>query len=260
MKPERARLAEERYVQAVSELYKLPQEDSEFCRELYWQLRSEYLNRWSRISRWTIYAVVSACLFVLLNRNLVGGATVFGVQLARLSFLTYFLPPTAAFCILSIMIAIDESASYENLMACLAKAKLSAFYDSKIHLLFTSGFGPLSSNLPKTFVTPLGRFNNSLYAGVQFTLMLVGCLSFEIYAYIYVFDHSNVLAGAIASLFVTGLFIVMTALRFVDMDTDPALTALEMCHIGTQRVFQVVPGMKRLCKLLGREVKSAPRA
>lgn len=162
---------------------------------------------------------------MLLNRNLIGNVSVAGIQLDHLDFLAYFLPPAIAFCVLNIFVAADEQMNYENLMACLAKAKLPGFYASKIYLLFTSGLGLLSSDIPGTFVTRLGRLNSNVYAAAQFILILAGFLGFEIYSYTYLFSHFKGSAGTILSLLATVSFITMTALRIIDWVSDPAPTA-----------------------------------
>jgi hypothetical protein len=157
MKPVEGSQRRERYALAVSRLTKSSEADIEFCREIYWQLRSDYLDYGKLINRWTIYTVVSACLFFLVNRNLVGSASVFGITLDHLSFLAYFLPPAVAFCIINITTAVDEQSNFEALMANLAKVKFPGLYESKIYLLFTSGLGLFSSDVPDAFVTRHGK-------------------------------------------------------------------------------------------------------
>ena len=211
----------ERYEAAVAKLVESPEVDINFCREIYWQLRAEYVNYGRKINRWSIYSVVSVCLFLLLNRNLVGSATVLGIRLDHLGFLAYFMPPALSFCVLNIATSADEQGNSERLMFFLAKAKLPGLHASKISMLFTSDLTGLSSSVPDEFQTRLGVVSSNLYESAQILLYLVGYVGFEIYAYVYLFNHLSGIAAAV-SMFATALIAAMTLLRFAAIVTDPA--------------------------------------
>jgi hypothetical protein len=216
---------EDRFGLAVSKLIESPETDIELSREVFWKLKSEYANCTNRIARWSLYMFGSAFLFLLLNKNIVGSASIVGIQVDRLAFLTYFLPPIVGFCWVNITAAADEQWVYEHLMVYLAKAKLPGLHASEICVVLTSNNGLLGSDIPSAFMNRLGKFNNALYVGTQTLIGVVFYLSFEIYAYIYLFGHSEEKIGTIVSLFAAVSFLVMTVLRFIALVSDSVLPA-----------------------------------
>lgn len=212
----------ERYALAVSKLTESPEMNIEFSREIFWKLKAECDNYGSRINRWAVYAVVSICIFALLNRNLIGSASVSGIQLIHLNFLSYIAPPAVSFCLLNIASSTDEMSNYSFLMANLAKAKFTGLYESKIYLLFPNNTGFLTSDVPDAFVTRLGKINTNLYAAVQIILIFVGYIVFEIVAYIYLFSSFKGVIGTVISLLITVLLTTMTVLRSIDWVLDTA--------------------------------------
>jgi hypothetical protein len=220
-----------RYVQAISILTKSPEMDIELCREIFWQLRSDYLGYGVRINRWVTSAVIAASLFVLLSRNLITSASISGIQLDHLSFLAYFLPPAVAFCILNIVTAADEQGNYEHLMMDLTKTKLPGLRESRIDELFTSGLGLFSSDVPDVFLTRLGKISGNLYVASQVILLLAGYIGFEIFSYMYLLNHLKGFFGIFISLIVTVSLAIMTAFRFVGIASDPAPFSLWILRI-----------------------------
>lgn len=226
MGPEEGSQYSDRYARAIEKFLASPETNIEFSKEIYWQLKSEFSDRQKGMSRWAFYTVVLICIFELLNRRLIGGASLLGIQVDRLGFLAYFLPPAVAFCITTLFAQAIEQLSYGYLMAALAEQELPGLFVSQMNLLFTSTSGLLSSDVPDAFATRFGKFNNSLLFGMQAGFIFVGWLIFEIYAYVELFRHTNHFnAATFASLLVTISFIIMIVLRLIEVVSDPAISS-----------------------------------
>ena len=224
VKPEKRARYSERYTQSIEKFLASPETSTEFSRELFWQLKSESSDRLRRVGKWAFFGVIFICIFVLLERNFVTNLSFSGIQINRLNFLAYFLPPAVAFCLVNIYALEDEQSHYGYIMVALAKQGLPGLYVSRVHLLFPNGLGLLSGGIPKAFTTRMGRFNDELFLAAQMFIFHIGFLIFEAYAYVRLFSHgkhSN--SAAFISLLVTASFIVIIALRIIDKMSDPAV-------------------------------------
>ena len=85
-----------RYEPSVKSLLSSTPKDSDFIKQCFWNLKTEYDAYGKKIALWSVLVVTFICLFELLNRKLVGQVSISGIEISRLSFLLYILPPLVA--------------------------------------------------------------------------------------------------------------------------------------------------------------------
>ena len=199
-----------RHEQAINAFIESPETDLDLIKSCFWELRNGYTGCSKRMARWFTIAIVLACVFELTNLRLIDKATISFIEITRLNFLMYILPPAVAFTLIQVCAVAIEQYVYEALMVKLAERKLPGLHLSNMDELFLAQAGFSGADIP-----PLlrGRSESLLYVYnyAQAFLVMIAYILFEIYAYSVLLSHSFSLSISALSLSVTiMLSIVLT--------------------------------------------------
>ena len=201
-----------RYQRSIETFLKNSEGNSDFVERCFWELKNSYDSYGKKMSRWIIFGLAFACVFELLNRHLVSKASISGIDITRLDFLLYLLPPLVAFAFLNLVTFNLEQNVYDRLLGEFARQRFPGLNKSNIMDLFISQQGLFPSYLPKGLVSARAGVANQLNLAVQFFSIPVCYIAFEIYAYIQLFTHSQTsVAGAVLSLIGTACLSAIAA-------------------------------------------------
>jgi hypothetical protein len=186
----------------------------ELLKDCLWRL-SEALKEVTNSQRRIAAALLtSVATFELINRNLVGGAALLGMKLARLNFLLIALPVAVAYTLARL------AALGRNREVCLAAyyrlahRAFPGLYASHIDRLLAYSEGLVFSRVPKIYLSPRGRWIGTALPIVEPTVYFLMVPGFEVYAFCQLFAKKG--AGDLgvwaALLIVIGLVILVAAL------------------------------------------------
>jgi hypothetical protein len=202
-----------RYQRSIESLLSPPKENREFIIQCFWELKTEFDAYGKKIARWAVLGVAFICLFELINRKLVGQASISGVTISNLRFLLYILPPLVALSSLNLATFNVEQNIYRDVLGELAQQRFPELLKSQVLNLFLSQQGTFGAFMADSFSEPsisgTLKFSRSLQVGIVPACFLV----FEIYAYFQLFMHSRssdvLLAVIIGSLVLSAFMIVL---------------------------------------------------
>ncbi len=193
-----------RYERSIKTFLENSKENSDFIERCFWELKGKFDDYGKRMSKWIIFGLALVCIFELLNRHLVSKASISGIDISRLDFLLYAIPPAVAFSFLNLATFNLEQNIYGAMVSELAKQHFSGLNKSSITSLLLSQQGLFPANLPKALVSARAELANQLNLSVQFLFVPICYTSFEIHAYIELFGHSRTSRiGAVISLIIT---------------------------------------------------------
>ncbi len=189
-----------KYEEKVKTFLSSASADPDFIKQCFWGLKTEYDFYGKKITRWAIVGIVAACLFELLNRNLIGEIDVSGVKVARLSFLLYIMPPIVAASLLNLATLNIEQNIYLLLLKEFALQQFPALHETEIIALYLAQQGGLVGYIPDSFVKPRTITFLDLSRTGQALLVVASFIIFEFYAYTQLFVHSrhNILPSVIS--------------------------------------------------------------
>jgi hypothetical protein len=198
----------EPFKQAIDAFIKSPETDPELSKSCFWELKGAYADWSKRIARWFTIAIVLMCTFELINLGLIDKASVAFIEITRISFLVYILPPAVTFTFVQVFAVVCEQTVYQELMLELAGKKFPGLIKSGIRQIFIAQAGVLSADIPTRF-TPRSRTVLDAYFIIQALVIIGGYIAFEVYAYWHLFSHTYSHSISIISLCATAFLFIL---------------------------------------------------
>jgi hypothetical protein len=205
------------YEKSIKALLASEETNLDISREMYWELKREYADSAKKLTRWAFWGILLICIFELLNHRLISNASVSFIQVTRLNFLLYLLPPSVTFALVNVLYFAIEQFTYGSLMKELAKQRFPGIYSSGIAALFVSKSGILASEIPRSLMTRRAYRDSNIYWGIQAWAASFTYIGFEVYAYIQLFRHFGASSIAVwLSLCLSGFLTVLALLFTID--------------------------------------------
>jgi hypothetical protein len=147
----------------------------------------------SRIIREIIAMALLVFIFELLNRNLIGTASAFGLEIARLGFMRYWIPAAIAALFFHITTTMrDRNFNMNMIRGICAWTYPELEKSSMLRIITPAGQLLTSSNPPRELIQQRSMFyRNSAQNLELITLFIVMPIGFNIYSIVQLFRHSK---------------------------------------------------------------------
>ena len=166
------------YEPSVKSLLSSTKKDPDFIKQCFWNLKAEYDAYGKKIALWSVLGFAFICLFELLNRRLVGQVSFSGIEIRRLSFLLYIMPPLVALSGLNLATFNVEENIYIGVLKEFALQEFPELRKSEILDLFLAQQGTFGAFISDSFSKPLIARSLKVNRTAQILIIPVSFLGF----------------------------------------------------------------------------------